>query len=108
VGTEEDVERLRNDVSGLYEENKVMRERITKLEEKGCSWDDKIEELKMSFKDFSAVMAARFDGLSSQINTLINAPAQKLASRWEDVMKQVLGYLAVAAVVYLLAKGGLK
>jgi outer membrane murein-binding lipoprotein Lpp len=108
MSMEEDIERLRNDVAGLYEENKSMRERLTKLEEKGCSWDDKIDELKTSMKELAASVTAQLTTLSGQINTLINAPAQKLAARWEDIVKQVLEYVVIAFVAYIIAKGGLK
>jgi predicted nucleic acid-binding Zn-ribbon protein len=108
MGTGEDIERLRNDVSCLFEENKKMRERVTKLEEKGCSWDDKIDELKTSMKEFQALVMSQLGTLSTQITTLINAPAHKLASRWENIVRQVLGYGVVALVTWLVAKGGLQ
>ena len=108
MGTEEDIERLRNDVSGLYEENKAMRDRLTKLEQQGCSWDDKIDELKASLKELSEKMMGQLAQLSVQITTLINAPAQKTASRVEELVRQALGVLVVAFITYVLAKGGLK
>jgi predicted nucleic acid-binding Zn-ribbon protein len=107
LGTEDDIERLRGECQQLGEENKSIRSRLDRLEERFINRDEKIEGLMKDMADLKKQVTEGLTGLSIQIQNLANAPAQKVAGRWDEALKTAITALVGGAVVYALARGGL-
>lgn len=108
MGTEEDVQRLRNDVADLYNYNKETQDRLARLEERSINRDEAINELKGSIKELKQELEAAIAGLSDKIGTLINAPAKRVEARWDSAVQTGITLIVAGVVGFLLAKVGLK
>lgn len=113
MGELEDIDRLRNDIADLYEQQRAVQQRLTRLEERSDNRDEKIEELKQSLKELHAqiktmeeAIECRLSQIAANVQTIANAPATKLAGRWEEAIKAFLA-LAVGALFAWLIKGAL-
>ena len=104
----DDFERLRDDIGELYNTFRDLLSRVIKLEERSDNRDEKLEELKTSIKALEEQVGRKLDALSCQIATLINAPAQKVAGRWNDSVKIIFSVVLTAVIMYLLDKAGLR
>ena len=109
MGEAEDILRLRDDISDLYEQSRGMQQRLTRLEERSDNRDEKIEELKQSLKDLHAqikmmeeAIESRLSEISKSVQTIANAPAQKIAGRWEQVIMGGLLVIVTAGITYVL------
>lgn len=107
MGTEDDIERLRDDTAQLYDENKEIRSRLDRLEERFINRDEKIEGLQKDMVDLKEKFATGIAGLSLQITNLANAPAQKVASRWDELLKVATSALVGGVIAYALKKAGI-
>lgn len=108
MGNEEDIARLRSDISDLYDQCRDFGVRVTRLEERSDNRDTRLEELKVTIKELESMVQTSLSDLSAKIQTLINAPAQKVAGRWDEIVKIVLAVGATAIVTYALSRLGIK
>jgi len=104
MGTEDDVTRLREDVGELYGMHRDMQARVVKLEADSTNRDDKIDELKATIRELEIMVRDGMALLSSQLSTLSQAPAQKIASRWEGALSAAITALVGAAILYIGSK----
>jgi hypothetical protein len=106
MSVEEDILRHRNDIADLYEKLRCAVERVIKLEAEAVSRNEKIEDLKEQIGDLKTLVTEKLEALSIQITALSNAPAQKVASRWDEAVKAALVVAVTAGVTYLLTQLG--
>jgi len=104
MGNEDDILRLRNDVAELYELHRDTQARIVRLEADSVNRDDKIGELKASIRELETMIRTGLAGLSAQVSALAKAPADKIAGRWEEVIKTLITLGAGAAFAYFIGR----
>lgn len=97
MGADEDMERMRESITDLQDENKTLRSRLDRLEVQVSNFGEKFDELKASF----GLLAGKVDNLVFQIQNLINLPAQKVSARWDEAVKVLLA-LVIGAIFTLL------
>ncbi len=104
MSSEDDITRIRTDVQDIYDKHRDLLARVVTLEERSNNRDEKIEELKTSISDLKKNIEDKLTGLSIQISTLANASAQKVAGRWEEVVKTVITVGVTALVMWFVGK----
>ncbi|MFA5165404.1 MAG: hypothetical protein WC481_07570 [Candidatus Omnitrophota bacterium] len=107
MGTDEDVARLRGDISELYDQCRDHGSRLTRLEERSDNRDKALEDLRESIKTLEAKVEAAISALGEKIQALINAPAQKVAGRWDMIVSNALLLATGAIVAWLIGRFGL-
>jgi chromosome segregation ATPase len=107
MGTDEDIARLRGDISELYDQCREHGSRLTRLEERSDNRDKALEDLRASIKDLEAKVEAAIAALGDKIQALINAPAQKVAGRWDMIAGNALLLITGAVVAWLIGRIGL-
>ncbi len=105
MGNEDDILRLRNDVAELYELHRDTQARIVRLEADSVNRDDKIGELKATIEKLETMVRDGLAGLSLQLAALAKAPADKIASRWEEAIRTIIALGVGAAFVYFTGRG---
>ncbi len=101
MSTDDDVARLRGDVSELYGMNRDIHARVVKLEADSANRDDKIDELKNTIRELETMVRDGMASLSLQISAIAQAPAQKIASRWEGALSAAITAIVGAALLYI-------
>jgi chromosome segregation ATPase len=107
MDTDEDIARLRTDISELYDQCRDHGSRLTRLEERSDNRDKAVEELKASIKELEAKVEAALSALGDKIQALINAPAQKVAGRWDRAVETIIALAVGALIAWLVGKVGL-
>ena len=109
MGTEDDIARLRDDIADLYEHTRAVQQRLTRLEERSDNRDEKIEELKQALKDLheqikmmECAIEARLSQIADSVQTIANAPAQRIASRWDQLLMGGALVVLTALLTYLI------
>lgn len=112
MGELEDIQRLRDDVADLYEQTRAVQQRLTRLEERSDNRDEKIEELKQALKDLheqiktmECAIESRLAQISDSVQIIANAPAQRIASRWDQLLMGGALVILTAALTYFIAGG---
>lgn len=114
MGEADDIMRLRDDIADLYEQTRAVQQRLTRLEERSDNRDEKIEELKQSLKDLheqiklmECAIESRLAEIAQSVQTIANAPAQKIAGRWDQLVMAGAVAIVTAVLAYIVGRGGL-
>lgn len=116
-GMRADMERLRDDIAGLNAASHDQDARLRELAERDRFREDAITKLEATTEKGQARLEGLIQALATQISTLAkevqelkNARAQKLATRWDDVVGKVMGWIVTAALgaaaAWIISKGG--
>jgi predicted nucleic acid-binding Zn-ribbon protein len=98
MSMENDIIRIRDELTELHAKNLEYEKRIATVEERGDRREADMTRIEQGTEKALSKLEGMIQSLSAQISTLQNAPAHKLATRWDDIVKSVLSWGAVAAL----------
>ena len=102
---EKNIERLRNDIADLYTASHDQDARLRELAERDRFREDALARFETSMEKGNSrlegliqALAAQIGTISQELQDLKNARAQKVASRWDDIVGKVMGWIVTAAL----------
>ena len=101
---ETDITRLRDDDADLYEKHRNHESRIVILEAGAIQKQGEIDRIENQTEKQLSKLEGMIQALSAQLSAIQHAGAAKLETRWNDIVKSVLSWGAVAALGALAMK----
>jgi predicted nucleic acid-binding Zn-ribbon protein len=101
---EKDIERIRDDIAQLYTRTSESGTNISALVERDKVREDSILKLESAMERGMSKLEGMIQALSAQVTALQTAPARKIESRYNDAVKQAIGWIIAAGLAFAAAK----